>query len=310
MRKTFIDTLTDLARQDEKIMLTIGDTGFSVFEDFEAEFKERFINVGIAEQNFVAFSAGLAAMGMKVFAYNVVSFMTLRSMEQIMLDVCYQENPVKLVGVGGGFAYGSAGPTHHSLEDIAMMRTLPGMTVVCPGDPVEMRETVLSAANMDTPIYIRIGRSVDPIVHEQGIVDFKIGKAIQLNEGEDGVLFATGTMLKDAVAARRELDKQGIHIALYSMHTVKPLDEAAIRRYAEKHIPVFTVEEHSVIGGLGGAVAEFLAREGSGTKLHSFGVPDRFAPVTGSREYLNALFGMDMESIVRKIIQVVKEGKN
>ena len=133
MRKTFIDTLTEMAREDEKIMCVIGDTGFSVFEEFEKEFGSRFVNVGIAEQNFVSFGAGLAAMGMKPYLYNVVSFMTLRATEQIVLDVCYQENPVVLVGVGGGFAYATAGPTHHALQDIAIMSAIPNMTVVCPG---------------------------------------------------------------------------------------------------------------------------------------------------------------------------------
>lgn len=132
MRTTFIHILTEMARKDEKIMCVIGDTGFSVFEDFEKEFGPRFVNVGIAEQNFVSFAAGLAAMGMKPYIYNVASFMTLRSMEQIMLDVCYQENPVVLIGVGGGFAYATAGPTHHALQDIAMMSAIPNMTVVCP----------------------------------------------------------------------------------------------------------------------------------------------------------------------------------
>lgn len=307
MRKTFVDTLTEIARKDEKTMLVIGDTGFSVFESFEAEFKERFVNVGIAEQNFVAFAAGLSAMGINTFAYNVISFMTLRGMEQIMLDICYQENPVKLVGVGGGFAYGPAGPTHHSLQDIAMMRLLPGMTVVCPGDPIEMRATVIAAAGMNTPIYIRIGRSIDPIVHHNELSEFKIGKAIQMKTGENGVLFATGTMLKDAVVACEKLEKYGINIALYSMHTIKPLDEAVIKKYASKGMPIFTVEEHSIIGGLGSAVAEVIAENTYNVQLKRFGVPDVFAPVTGSREYLNALFKIDADSMVDGIMETLRD---
>ncbi len=306
MRKTFVNTLTELAHQDDKIMLVIGDTGFSVFEPFETEFKERFVNVGIAEQNFVAFSAGLAAMGMNVFAYNVVSFMVLRAMEQIMIDVCYQENPVKMVGVGGGFAYGVAGPTHHSLQDIAMMRTLPGMTIVCPGDPIEMKYTMLEAVRMKTPIYIRIGRNVDPLVHQADSVDFKIGKAIRMRDGKDGVLFATGTMLKDAVDACKKLEEKSFRIALYSMHTIKPLDKEVINKYASKGIPIFTVEEHSIVGGLGSAVAEVIAENKFQVPFRRFGVPDVFAPVTGTREYLNALFKMDADAMVNGIMETLQ----
>ena len=169
MRATFVNTLTELARSNDKIMCVIGDTGFSVFEEFEKEFKERFVNVGIAEQNFVSFGAGLSAMGMKPYLYNVVSFMTLRALEQIELDISYQENPVVLVGVGGGHAYGTAGPTHHAYYDLTTMCMLPNMAVVCPADPVEMEAVMRVSQTYDKPLYIRIGRSIDPIVHVKPI---------------------------------------------------------------------------------------------------------------------------------------------
>lgn len=306
MRSTFINTLTEMARKDPRIMCIIGDTGFSVFEKFEKEFGERFVNVGIAEQNFVSFGAGLAAMGMKPYIYNVVSFMTLRSLEQIELDICYQENPVVLVGVGGGHAYGPAGPTHHAYFDIGMMRMLPNMTAVCPADPVEMRAVMLASENYNKPLYIRIGRSVDPVIHEEGI-DFQIGKALKMQEGADGALFAAGTMVKDALQVLNILREKGINLTLYSMHTIKPLDEECVMKALDQYPAIFTLEEHSRIGGLGSAVEEILVSRmaDKNTKFRKFGFPDMFAPVTGSREYLNQLYGLDAESVAEQIMQVL-----
>lgn len=302
MRATFINTLTEMARKDSRIMCVIGDTGYSVFESFEAEFGNRFINVGIAEQNFIGVGAGLAAMGMKPYLYNVVSFMTLRATEEIMLDVCYQDNPVVLVGVGGGYAYATAGPTHHALQDIATMTMMPNMTVVCPGDPIEMRAVMLESLEYNKPLYIRIGRSVDPVVHKKTI-DFEIGKALLMREGADGVIFATGTMLKDAVKVCDILESSGINVALYSMHTIKPLDKEIILKCARKYPAVFTIEEHSVIGGLGYAVGNLLAENMNwcNAKFKTFGIPDEFAAVTGTREYLNDLYGISAKKIADMI---------
>lgn len=299
MRATFIKTLTEMAREDEKIMCVIGDTGFSVFEEFEKEFSDRFLNVGIAEQNFVSIGAGLAAMGMKPYIYNVVSFMILRAAEQIMLDVCYQENPVVLVGVGGGFAYATAGPTHHALQDIAIMSALPNMTVVCPGDPIEMEAVMRKSLDYGRPLYIRIGRSVDPVVHQEAI-DFEIGKAIKMYDGTDMTLFATGVMLQEAVKVRELLSKEGISAALYSMSTIKPIDEEIIKERAALGKPIFTIEEHSTIGGLGDAVGRVLLENMVNYPVcfHKFAVSDQFAPVTGSREYLRDLFGISADKIV------------
>ena len=307
MRSTFVNTLTELARKNDNVICVIGDTGFSVFEEFEKEFNERFINVGIAEQNFVSVGAGLAAMGMKPYIYNVVSFMTVRGLEEIVLDVCYQENPVVLVGVGGGHAYGPAGPTHHAYFDIAMMRMLPNMTVVCPADPVEMRAVMIASENFDKPLYIRIGRSVDPRVHK-GDISFEIGKGICMRQGEDAVLFATGTMVKEAVSVCELLEHIGIHIALYSMHTIKPLDERLVRECLESYSAIFTLEEHSKNGGLGSAVGDVILQSGTKRDLifQKFGFPDSFAPVTGTREYLNAYYGLDAQSIANNIKDMLK----
>lgn len=306
MRSTFINTLTEMAREDKKIMCLIGDTGFSVFEKFEEEFGSRFLNVGIAEQNFVSIGAGLAAMGMKPYIYNVVSFMTLRATEQILLDVCYQENAVVLVGVGGGMAYATAGPTHHAFHDIAMMSSMPNMTVTCPGDPVEMKAIMLQSKYYDKPLYIRIGRSTDPIVHQNDI-NFEIGKAIKMFEGVDATIFVTGVMLQEAVKVRQLLLKKGISVGLYSMPTVKPIDKEIIKERAALRKPIFTIEEHSIIGGLGDAVGRILCENMviSPVCFYKFGINDQFAPVTGSRDYLRNIFGINSEKIVEKIVKLL-----
>ena len=309
MRSTFVQTISRLAREDPKVMLVIGDTGFSVMEPFEAEFGPRFVNVGIAEQSFVSFAAGLAAAGMKPFAYNVVSFMTLRSAEQIMLDVCYQENPVILVGVGGGFAYGSAGPTHHALQDIALMRTFPNMDVYCPADPAEMEAVMMTAYRRQLPAYIRIGRSVDAPIH-QGTVDAPVEKAISLAQGRDIAILACGTILREAVQVTSLLEEQGCSVTLYSVPRVQPLDEEAVLACAAGHRAVFTMEEHGITGGLGSAVAELLAERGERPAVfHRYGVPDSFAMVTGSREYQLDYFGLSPQKVAANMWRRWRDGK-
>lgn len=309
MRSTFVQTMARLAREDPKVMLVIGDTGFSVMEPFEAEFGPRFVNVGIAEQSFVSFAAGLAAAGMKPFAYNVVSFMTLRGAEQIMLDVCYQENPVILVGVGGGFAYGTAGPTHHALQDIAMMRAFPNIDVYCPADPAEMEAVMLTAYRRQRPAYIRIGRSVDAPIH-QGKAAAPVEKALPLFRGEDIAILACGTILREAVQVQKLLEERGCSVTLYSVPRVQPLDEEAVLACAAGHRAVFTMEEHGITGGLGSAVAELLMERGQYPAVfHRYGVPDSFAMLTGSRDYQLDYFGLSPQKAAADMWKRWSDGK-
>lgn len=297
MRTTFIQTITRLAREDPKVSLVIGDTGFSVMEPFEAEFGPRFVNTGIAEQNFISFSAGLAAMGMKPFAYNVISFMVLRGAEQIMLDICYQDNPVILVGVGGGFAYGPSGPTHHALQDIAMMRSFPNMDVYCPADPAEMEAVMLTAYRKNRPAYIRIGRSVDAPIHA-GPIHVPVGTAIPLSRGADLAILACGIILREAMAVKNLLEERGVSVSLYSVPCVDPLDEETVLSCTVGHTALFTMEEHGITGGLGSAVAELLMEHGQYPRVfHRYGVPDSFAMVTGSRDYQLQYFGLSPEQV-------------
>lgn len=291
MRSAFIDALTQAAADDPRIWLLTGDLGFSVLEPFRARFPRRFVNVGVAEQNLTGIAAGLASCGKIVFTYSIANFPTLRCVEQIRNDVCYNELPVKIVSVGGGFAYGPQGYTHHGLEDLAILRTLPGMAVLAPGDPVEARLAVRAVCEWPGPCYLRLGKAREPVVHTAP-PPFEIGRAILVRDGADLTFLSTGGMLPYAVETAAHLAvAEKIEVRVLSMHTLKPLDEAAVLAAAGETGGVVTVEEHSVTGGLGSAVADVLAQAGIATGFRKFGAPDRLLHAVGSQEYLRRQCG-------------------
>ena len=289
MRKTFINTLIDLARKDKDIVLITPDMGFSVLEPFFDEFPERAINCGIAEQNAVSIASGLAIMGKKPYVYTIIPFLTGRAYEQVRLEVAYMNTNVKLIGIGAGFTYGAAGATHHAIEDISLMRTLPNMTVCCPGDNNEAEQVIRKTINSDKPMYIRIGR------HNRGLFDnntIEIGKASIIETGEDIAIISTSNMLPDAYDYCQKLKTEGRKPYLISMHTIKPLDKDIILELVNKGVEIQTMEEHSVIGGLGSAVAEVIAESGKGIKFKRIGVPDEFSHFIGSQKYIKKQFGL------------------
>ena len=208
MRTTFIETLMEVAAADERVWLLTGDLGYSVLEPFAARFPDRYLNVGVAEQNMTGIAAGLARSGKVVFTYSIANFPTFRCLEQIRVDVCYHGGDVKVVAVGGGFAYGAQGYTHHGIEDLAAMRSLPGMAVVAPGDPVETRLATRAIAARPGPCYLRLGKAREPVVHE-GDPSFALGRAIAVREGRDLTLISTGGMLAGAIAAADSLRAEG-----------------------------------------------------------------------------------------------------
>ena len=300
MRAAFVRGLTAAAQRDPRIMLLTSDLGFKVFDEFAAQFPGRFLNVGVAESNMIGVAAGLALGGMRPFAYSIAPFATLRCLEQIRNDVCYHNLPVTIVGVGGGYTYGPNGPTHHALEDIAVMRPLPNMTVVCPGDPVEVELAVGASVAHGSPMYLRIGRAGDPVVHRSP-PSFEIGRAITMRDGDDCTLISTGNILPLAIEASNRLRTESISCRVVQMHTVKPLDEAALRAACEETRALFTLEEHSRIGGLGSAIAEWAAANGFPGPACLFGAEDCFAPCTGSQAYLRALSGLTVEQVAEAI---------
>lgn len=289
MRKTFINTLIDLARKDKDIVLITPDMGFSVLEPFFDEFPERAINCGIAEQNAVSIASGLALMGKKPYVYTIIPFLTGRAYEQVRLEVAYMNTNVKLIGIGAGFTYGAAGATHHAIEDISLMRTLPNMTVCCPGDNNEAEQIIRETVKNNKPMYIRIGR------HNRGIFDnnmIEIGKASIIEKGEDIAIISTSNMLPDAYDYCQKLKSEGRKPYLISMHTIKPLDKECLLSLINKGVEIHTLEEHSIIGGLGSAVAEVIAESGKGIKFKRIGIPDEFSHYIGSQKYIKKQFGL------------------
>ena len=298
MRTAFFNTLLEQAKLDERIFLVVGDLGFGVVEPFASRFPRRFVNVGVAEQNMSGVAAGLALSGKTVFTYSIGNFPTLRCLEQIRNDICYHRANVKIVTVGGGFSYGALGMSHHATEDLAIMRALPEMVVVAPGDPVEAARATAAVAAHPGPVYLRLGRAGEPTVH-QGPIDFSLGKAVTVRSGSDLTLISTGAMLPVAVEVAGEFPKR---VRVLSMHTIKPLDEDAVLRAARETGAIFTLEEHSITGGLGGAVAEVLAESGDlRIPFKRIGLPPIFSSHVGTQEYLRARYGMGVADIVKTI---------
>lgn len=306
MRAAFFRALMDVASTDHRITLIVGDLGFGVVEPFAKQFPAQFLNAGVAEQNLTGVAAGMALMGRVVFTYSIANFPTLRCLEQIRNDVCYHRANVKIVALGGGFAYGALGVTHHATEDLAVMRSLPEMTVVAPGDPIEAEFATRAIIAQPGPCYLRLGRSGEPVLHPSG-VNFELGRAIQLRDGNDLTIVSTGGMLSTALDTATQLDVRGISSRVLSMHTLKPLDEDAIAAAACETGAILTLEEHSRIGGLGGAVAEVLAEmEGRRVPFRRIGLPPGFAPLAGSQEYLRAAHGLGAESVVQSVLDLLE----
>lgn len=305
MRTAFIQALNEMADGDERVCLIVGDLGYSVIDDFANRHPDQFVNAGVSEQNMIGLAVGMAMTGKIVFTYSIGNFGTLRCLEQIRNDVCYHRVNVKVVTVGGGLAYGNLGVTHHATEDVAILRSLPNMTVVAPGDPVEARLATRAVVALDGPAYLRLGKAGEPVVHERE-PDFGLGRAITLHEGTDVTLIASGGMLATADRVSRSLAGQGLGVRLLSMHTVKPLDGEAVKSAARETRYVFTLEEHSVEGGLGGAVAEVLAElEPDHAPLKRIGLRPEFNKTVGDQNYLKSMHGLDEESVHKTIQQII-----
>jgi transketolase len=285
MRDTFITELVHQAELDERIFLITPDIGYSVLERFRDKFPDRFLNVGIAEQNAVGVAAGLALSGKIVYVYSIVPFVTMRCFEQVRVNLAYMNTNVRMVGVGAGFSYGPAGATHHSIEDISIMRSLPNMTVCCPGDPVEVKAIVSQSVDHSGPMYIRLGKNREPKIHSDE-TNLAIGKAARVVEGQDLCIFTTSNMLELGHKWTEQLQEKGISASLISMHTMKPFDVDAVMKVIEQGLPIVTLEEHNVIGGLASAVSEVIAESGKGIKFKKIGIPDVFSHVVGDHEFV------------------------
>ena len=303
MRTAFIRALEEMAEKDDRVMLVVGDLGFGVVENFAKQFPRQYVNAGVAEQNMTGLAAGMALLDKVVFTYSIGNFPTLRCLEQIRNDVCYHKANVKVVAVGGGFTYGPLGMSHHATEDIAIMRVLPNMTVVAPGDPAEAYAATRAMVSWPGPCYLRLGRAGEQTVHKTEI-NFQIGEAIQICDGDDLTLISTGGFLISAVNIANQLLQHGITTRILSMHTVKPLDTEAVLKAARDTHVVATIEEHSILGGLGGAVAEVLSEfDGQKVRFKRFGVESIFATTAGSQQHLREIFEISDEIISERLLK-------
>ena len=291
MRNSFINTLTELATKDDKIFLLTADMGYSVFESFQKQFPDRFLNTGIAEQNTIGIAAGLAMSGKIVYVYSIIPFVTMRCFEQVRLDLAYNNTNVKLVGVGAGFTYGPFGVSHHSIEDISIMRSLPNMKVLCPGDPIETNSLVKASHANFGPMYIRLGKNGEQCINKYDATII-LGKASIISEGKDSALITTSTMLQIGKQWIDEWKEEGFDVSLISMHTIKPLDKGIIEKLITEEIPIITLEEHNIIGGLGSAVAEVIADRGKAVKFKRIAIPDKYSHYVGNQEFQRQKFDL------------------
>lgn len=300
MRNHVINEITRIALYDQRIMLVTADLGYSVVEHFEEKFPNRFINVGIAEQNMTAVAAGLALEGNMVFTYSIGNFPTLRCIEQIRNDVCYHDANVKILAVGGGFAYGDLGMTHHATEDIAMMRALPNMRVYVPADAIEAVACLKDAVSFDGPAYIRMARGREEDIHaETDNLNIKSLISVKANHDcPDVSVIASGTILSEAIKIKDTLETSGISVNVFSAPRVKPIDINGICCIAKNSRIIVSMEEHNIIGGLGGAIAEIISGlDKNRAVLVRVGLNDVYTSVVGDQNFLRDYYGMSSEKV-------------
>ena len=303
MRDAFVRALTELAENDQSIFFITADLGFGVFDDYAQRFPDQYLNVGVAEQNMTGVATGLGLEGRKVFTYSIANFATLRCLEQIRNDAAYHDINLTVVASGGGFTYGGLGMSHHATEDIAIMRALPGVTVVSPCTAWETYEATKSLTVNSGVGYLRIekGGIQEQINKEE---KFQLGKSIQMTSGNDLTIIATGGIIGECLKASQELGAKGIQSRVISMHTVKPIDRNAILLAIEETGHIICVEEHNKYGGLGSAVSEVLVESNLSCKFASISINDTYSAIVGSQEYLRNYYGLDKDAIVKKSLEI------
>jgi transketolase len=294
LRNTFINNLTELASKDESIFLVVGDLGYGVVEVFENKFPSRFLNAGIAEQNMIGLSAGLAKSGYKVFVYSIANFPTLRCLEQIRNDVCYGDLDVTIVSVGAGFSYGVLGYSHFAIEDISIMRTLPGIQILSPSDPVEVKSAVKYALNNPGPKYLRLGKNGEQIIH--GIDDVNLESPIEIKNGNEFCLLVTGSIATEALQAVKKFHAEfNINIAVFTIPIISTdlLDKFKFNKFSR----IFTLEENVANGGFGSFIAEFIVDNGISVDLTRISISLKSVKLIGDQEYLRKMSGIDFISV-------------
>ena len=298
MRATFARILSELAAKDDRVVLLTGDLGFTVLEPFRDKFPKRFFNVGVAEQNMVGVATGMAEAGMVPFCYSIGTFASLRPFEFFRNGPVLHNLPVRVIGLGAGFEYGTAGPTHYSLEDIGIMRTQPGLTVIAPADFEQAGAALLASWDVPGPVYYRIGKdekATMPGLNGQ----FELGRAQTVRKGDDLLIFACGPISLEVAEAADDLAKDGIAATVVVVSSISPVPESDLVESLSRHRVALTVETHSVTGGLGSLVAEVIADHGIGTRLVRLGVRAGSKGRSGSPAHMHARHGLDKAGIVK-----------
>jgi transketolase len=307
MRKTCLDLVYELARKDKRVFFIGSDLGIGTLKQFKAEMPDRYFMEGVSEANIVGIAAGLALEGKIVYINTIATFLTRRCFEQVALDLCLHNANVRLIASGGGLVYAPLGPTHEAIDDIAIFRALPRMTILAPADADEMRRLMPLTLDYSGPIYIRLGKGGDPIVTNDQ-VPFQIGRAIPMRGGSDALIVSTGVMLKPALDAAISLGKEGIEAAVLHMPTVKPFDTGAVVEFGGGVPVIVSLEEHTVIGGLGSAVAEAIAEAGfeKPKRFKRIGLPDVFPDQYGSQASLMARYGLTADRVAATVQELLR----
>lgn len=307
MRDAFTRVLMREAARDPRLTLVTGDLGFGVLRPFWETYPDQFVNAGIAEQSMTGLAAGLAMTGRTVLTYSIGNFPTLRCIEQIRNDCAYHDANVKVVCVGGGFVYGSLGMSHHATEDMAVLRALPGVTVFTPGDPAEVEAVVPVMLRTPGTCYLRLGRGGEPTLHEKPIEGWALPQALTLRQGTDVALLSAGGILTQTVGAARLLAEEGVHAEVVSFPCIKPIDREKLEELSRRFRHIVTVEEHSVVGGFGGAVCEVLAEMGSASRVHRIGMDDVYSTIVGTQQYLREAYRMDEKAICERTLAWLRD---
>lgn len=303
MRTAYLDTLYDLARKDKRVYALISDNGAIVYDKYRKDLLSQYLNLGISEANMLGMAAGMASCGKIPFAYTIGAFLAYRAYEFIRNDICMQKQNVKIIGTGAGEVYSALGPTHHTTEDLGGLRSLPGLTILSPASPMEVRKATIAAYEHEGPVYLRLGTNKEPEIYA-GDYQFEIGKGITVRAGTDVTLIGTGSMLKDILDVADLLQEEGICARVVNIHTIKPLDGEIILQAAEETGKIVTIEDHNIIGGLGSAVAEVIAESGLGVSFKRLGLQG-FSKGYGTYGQVKEMNGVGIKGLVKAIEELV-----
>lgn len=309
MQKAYISSLYELVSKDQNVISLLSDSGTMFDEKLAHDYPKQCLNFGIAEEHFIGAASGLASCGKIPFAYTSGAFLAYRAYEFIRDDVCFQNRNVKIIGMGSGVSWSTLGPSHHTTEDISVLRSLPNLVFLSPASPLEVSNCVNAAYDITGPVYIRLGMSNEREIYD-GNYEFTVGKNIILRDGSDVTIFSTGSIISEVLSAAEQLSKMGIEVQVINVHSLKPFDKESVLKAAKVSKLLVSVEDHSIFGGLGGIIAEVLCEFGVGIRLERIGLCNMFAKGYGTENEVRRQNGLDSESIVNRVLRTYAEVKN